>query len=354
MSLNQSERDQYSRHLILNEIGEQGQLKLKTARVLVVGAGGLGCPILQYLTAAGVGLIGIIDGDHVDKSNLQRQVLYTHQDLGLSKAKCAAKRLSATNPHVKFKVYPFHLKRENALEIFSDFDIVVDGSDNFPTRYLVNDAAVLTNKPLVFGSIFKFEGQVSVFNYKGGPNYRSLYPKSPEPGAVPNCSDIGVLGVLPGIIGTLQANEILKMICGIGQVLSGRLLLIDALSLQINVLSYSRSDEDIVSSLEDDYDFFCGVNRPEKEMSYDEFRTAEKNFLLLDVRTYPEREIKHIGGIHIPLDELSARWEEIPQDQPLLVYCKAGIRSQMAIQFLKQVGFKNSLVNLSGGILAMK
>ena len=221
MSLSPEENIQYSRHLILNEIGEIGQKKLKASKVLVIGAGGLGCPILQYLTAAGVGTIGIVDFDTVDKTNLQRQILYTHKDIGAFKAEVAANRLAELNPFVNFKIYVEKLTNKNASNLFSSYDIVVDGSDNFPTRYLINDAAVLANKPVVFGSIYKFEGQVTVFNYQNGPTYRCLFPNPPQPSTVPNCSEIGVLGVLPGIIGSIQANEVIKIICEIGQVLSG-------------------------------------------------------------------------------------------------------------------------------------
>jgi adenylyltransferase/sulfurtransferase len=232
MSLSKAEQQQYNRHLILDEIGELGQLKLKKAKVLVIGAGGLGCPILQYLSAAGVGTIGVVDDDTIEKSNLQRQVLYSHDDIGDFKAEVAANKLAGLNPYVNFEIYLQRLNKEIAVELFLKYDVIVDGSDNFPTRYLVNDAAILTNKPVVFGSIFKFEGQVSVFNYNNGPSYRCLYPNPPKSEDVPNCSEIGVLGVLPGIIGALQANEVLKLVLGIGEILSGKLLTYNALNMQ--------------------------------------------------------------------------------------------------------------------------
>ena len=254
------ENAQYNRHFILDLIGIKGQKKLKKSKVLVIGAGGLGCPILQYLTAAGVGTIGIIDKDTVDQSNLQRQILFSIDDIGNPKASCAAKRLQQLNPFVTFKTYIEFLSSENALELFSEYDIIVDGSDNFQTRYLSNDAAVLTNKPLVFGAIFKFEGQVSVFNYNNGPTYRCLFPTPPSANSIPNCSDVGVLGVLPGIIGCLQANETLKIICELDEVLSGKLLSFNALNLQQNILKFSKNKDIHITELID-YDLFCGIEK---------------------------------------------------------------------------------------------
>lgn len=257
MILSQEENKQYSRHLILDEIGVIGQERLKASKVLVIGAGGLGCPILQYLTAAGVGTIGIIDNDTVDQTNLQRQILYTHTDIGKYKTEVAAKRLAKLNPFVNFVVYVEKLTNQNALNLFSCYDIIVDGSDNFPTRYLANDAAILTNKPLVFGSIFKFEGQVTVFNYQNGPTYRCLYPNPPQANTVPNCSEIGVLGVLPGIIGSIQANEVLKIICEIGEVLSGKLFTFNVLTMEQYKLNFKKNNAIKITGLENDYHFFC-------------------------------------------------------------------------------------------------
>jgi len=348
--LTNQEQQQYNRHLILNEIGEEGQLKLKQARVLVIGAGGLGCPILQYLTAAGVGTIGVIDHDRIDQSNLQRQVLYSHQDIGQFKAEVAANKLSGLNPFVEFEIYLQKVTSEIAVELFSRYDMVVDGSDNFPTRYLVNDAAVLSNKPVVFGSIFKFEGQVSVFNYKNGPTYRCLYPNAPKPNEVPNCSQIGVLGVLPGIIGCLQANEVLKIICGIGEVLSGKLLTYNALTMQQMVLAFEKNEEINVTQLEDDYDFFCGLPKSNLEISLVELEEQKEVYNLLDVREDYERAQHHIGGQHIPLGQLAERFAEVSQEKDLVVYCKAGMRSKMAIDILKDKGFTKQLVNLKGGV----
>ena len=351
MSLSQEENKQYNRHLILEDIGEDGQLKLKQAKVLVIGAGGLGCPILQYLTAAGVGKIGIIDHDTIDQSNLQRQILYSHDAIGQFKAEVAAQRLSGLNPFVNFEVYLQKLTSEVAIELFSKYDIVVDGSDNFPTRYLVNDAAVLTNKPVVFGSIYKFEGQVSVFNYNNGPTYRCLYPNAPKPNEVPNCSEIGVLGVLPGIIGSLQANEVIKLICGIGDVLSGKLLTYNALSMQQLILSFQKNESIQVTELDADYDFLCGLPKSNLEITKNELESNLEYYNLLDVREDYERAQHHIGGQHIPLGDLKHRLDEVSQDKDLVVYCKAGMRSKMAIEIIKDSGFKMQLLNLKGGIL---
>jgi molybdopterin/thiamine biosynthesis adenylyltransferase/rhodanese-related sulfurtransferase len=345
MNLSQEEQKQYNRHLILNEIGGNGQLKLKKAKVLVIGAGGLGCPILQYLTAAGVGTIGIIDHDTIDQSNLQRQILYAHEDIGNYKVEVAAKKLAGLNPFINFKPYTQKLNSAIAIELFSLYDIIVDGSDNFPTRYLVNDASVLTNKPVVSGSIFKFEGQVSVFNYLNGPTYRCLFPSPPKSEEVPNCSEIGVLGVLPGIIGSLQANEVIKIICGIGNVLTGKLLIYDALTLQQSLLSFEKNENIQINSLDGDYNAFCGVNSDILEISLKELEQAS-SYNLLDVRTSAERNDHHLGGQHIPLDQLKQRSHEICQDKPLIVYCKSGIRSKEAIKLLKQLGFSNQLINL--------
>ena len=351
--LSKEELKQYSRHLLLDKVGDEGQMRLKNAKVLVIGAGGLGCPILQYLTAAGIGNIGIIDLDVVDQSNLQRQVLYDHSDIGKNKAKTAAIKLAKLNPYIKIEAYDYALSKKNALDLFTGYDIIVDGSDNFPTRYLVNDACILTDKPLVFGSIFKFEGQVSVFNYKGGPTYRCLFPTPPKEGEVPNCSEIGVLGVLPGIIGTFQANEVIKLVCGIGEPLSGKLLTLDALSLQQHVFNVSRNPDINIDKLLDDYEFFCGIDSSIKEMDYSEYLTKSDNLQLVDVRSYSEREEQNIGGIHIPLDELENRFEELRGiEKPLLVYCKSGQRSKKAIGSLKNFFTEKNFYNLKGGLTA--
>lgn len=330
------EKKQYNRHLILDEIGTDGQEKLKASKVLVIGAGGLGCPILQYLSAAGVGTIGVIDDDTVDQSNLQRQILYTHNDIGKPKASVAAIKLSKLNPYIHFDVYVEKLSRKCAIDIFKKYDIIIDGSDNFPTRYLANDAAILTNKPLVFGAIFKFEGQVSVFNYQDGPTYRCLYPTPPTPGEVPNCSDIGVLGVLPGIIGSLQANEVIKMICGIGDVLSGKLLTYDTLSHRQLILKFDKTENATITKLEDSYKDFCGITSV-TDISLEHIKKQPESYQLLDVREGWEREEFHVGGQHIPLVELPYRYREINTSKEIVVYCKTGERSKTAIALLEKL-----------------
>ncbi|MFT4805723.1 MAG: molybdopterin/thiamine biosynthesis adenylyltransferase/rhodanese-related sulfurtransferase [Psychroserpens sp.] len=348
MSLTKEEKKQYDRHLILDEIGEEGQLKLKQAKVLVIGAGGLGCPVLQYLTAAGVGTIGIIDDDLVTQSNLQRQILYTIDDIGYSKAETAAKRLSKLNPFVNFKVYNEKLTRENAILLFQGYDIIVDGSDNFATRYLANDAAIIAKKPLVYGAIFKFEGQVSVFNYLGSATYRCLYPSPPKPEEAFNCSQIGVLGVLPGIIGSLQANETIKIICGIGTLLTNKLLVYNVLTMHQILLNFEKDFKNTVLVLEQDYDFFCGVAVKE-DVSFEELSIHKEKYNLLDVREVWERDEFNIGGQHIPLAELVSRISEVYIDKVLVVYCKSGVRSAQAIHILTQNNFLTALVNLKGG-----
>ena len=348
--LTTNEQIQYNRHLILDKIGEDGQLKLKKSKVLVIGAGGLGCPVLQYLTAAGVGTLGVVDDDVVDQSNLQRQILYTIDDIGVSKAETAVKRLSRLNPFVQFDVYNEKLTKDNAVALFEKYDIIVDGSDNFQTRYLSNDAAVLANKPLVYGSIFKFEGQVSVFNYENSGTYRCIYPTPPSPGSVPNCSEIGVIGVLPGIIGSLQANEVIKIICGIGEVLANKLMIFDVLSMRQMILNFKRTSNADIQKLEENYDFFCGITPAKTEITLEELEHNLEKYNLLDVREDWERSQHHIGGQHIPLGQISERFTEILNDKPLVVYCKSGIRSKLAIEFLEEQPVSYELINLKGGL----
>lgn len=348
--LTSEEKKQYNRHLILDKIGTEGQLKLKKSKVLIIGAGGLGCPILQYLTAAGIGTIAIVDDDTVDQTNLQRQILYTHCDIGKFKAQVAAERLSGLNPFVKFKIHTERFSSKNALSLFTPYDIVIDASDNFPTRYLANDAAILTDKPLVFGSIFKFEGQVSVFNYRNGPTYRCLFPSPPAPNASSNCSDIGVLGVLPGIVGSLQANEVIKMICGIGEILSGKLLTYDALTMQQQIFAFKKNKSIKINRLNNDCSSSCAQQNEYVEITMVELKNRKAAYNLLDVRTYLERKQNDIGGLHIPLNELERRHMEIPPSTDLIVYCKAGTRSKRAIDLLKEKAVTNSLINLKGGI----
>jgi len=328
--LNQNEKRLYSRHLLLREIGIEGQERLKAAKVLVVGAGGLGCPILQYLTAVGIGTIGIVDGDIVDITNLQRQILFSIDDIGKSKARSVANRMKQLNPYVKFKVVDSFLTNDNAIELFKQYDIIVDGSDNFQTRYLCNDAAILTNKPLVFGSIFKFEGQVSVFNYKQGPTYRCVYPAPPEEGSVPSCSEIGVLGVLPGIIGCYQANEVIKIVCGIGDVLSGKLLTINTLNNQSFVLKFDKNKDIKITELID-YNFFCGAEELERDVDFLEITPEHQ---LVDIRTDLERTISNIGGIHISEDEIRSNPNQLVFGKEIVLYCETGKRSKKLIKDL--------------------
>ena len=368
--LNKEEINRYSRHLLLPEIGIAGQEKLKGAKVLVIGAGGLGCPALLYLTAAGVGEIGIIDFDKIEDSNLQRQVLYYADDIGKPKAQVAAERLSKQNPFIKFNCYPVQISNQNALDIISDYDVIIDGTDNFATRYLVNDACVLMNKPLVYGSIYKFEGQVSVFNYTDsyanlGPTYRCLFPEPPKPGSTPNCSEIGVLGVLPGIIGTLQATEAIKIITGIGKPLSGKLLLVDALAMNFSAIEISRNNDWMNTApqnreefLKIDYEYFCGNKELKpliRTVSVNEFKLMLENnadIQIIDVREpYEYPQIDDFTCIQIPLTKLIEKIHLISKDKKVVVFCKSGARSKRAIELLERdFGFTN-LYNLEGGVM---
>ncbi|MES2285656.1 MAG: molybdopterin-synthase adenylyltransferase MoeB [Bacteroidota bacterium] len=367
--LNKEEIARYSRHLLLPEIGVTGQEKIKTAKVLVIGAGGLGCPALQYLTAMGIGEIGIVDFDIVEESNLQRQILYSLEDIGKLKTEAAVSKLSKQNPFVKFNSYPVRLDNQNAIELFSGYDLILDGTDNFATRYLVNDVCVLLNKPLVYGSIYKFEGQVSVLNYTNsegqpGPTYRCLFPSPPASGSILNCSEIGVLGVLPGIIGTLQATEAIKIISGIGEPLSGRLLLFDALAMNFQVIEIARNNEWINSApknieefLKTDYEYFCGNKNSEsstKSISADELKSILENNIevqLLDVREpFEEPQISELIDLQIPLGDIHNHADLISKEKKVIVFCKSGSRSKRAIEILeKDFGFTN-LHNLEGGI----
>lgn len=357
----------YSRHIILSKFGLTGQQKLKAAKVLVIGAGGLGSPLLLYLAAAGVGTIGIVDGDEVDVTNLQRQVLYDIHDVGKAKVEAAKQKLNALNPHIHINTYNTKLTSENALTLLKEYDVVADGTDNFPTRYLVNDACVLLNKPNVYASIFQFEGQVSVFNYTDkngntGPNYRCLYPTPPPPETVPNCADAGVLGVLPGIIGSVQANEVIKIITDIGNPLSGRLFLFNALNLETHILNISKDKNSPLITKLIDYEQFCTFGQKSetqsntiKEITAKELKNkfeSGEDFQLLDVREPYEREIASIGGELIPMGMLLDVVDKIDKDKPVIIYCHTGIRSAVIITELEErFGFIN-LYNLKGGIHA--
>ncbi len=340
--LNQNEKTLYSRHLLLNEIGLEGQEKIKAASVLVIGAGGLGCPTLQYVTAAGVGTIGVVDGDTVDVTNLQRQILFTIDDIGKSKARCAVARLKQLNPYTVFNIHNTYLDTTNAIALFKQYDIIVDGSDNFQTRYLCNDAAVLTNKPLVFGSIFKFEGQVTVFNYKNGPTYRCLYPTPPKEGSVPSCSEIGVLGVLPGIIGSYQANEVIKIICDLGNVLTGKLLTINTLNHQSFVLGFQKNTDIKIDELID-YDFFCGIEDFEQDIDFGQINSSIHQ--LIDIRSAVERGIKNIGGKHITEATIRNNPTILNSDKKIVLYCETGTRCKQLIKDLHL-----NVYSLKGGI----
>ena len=368
-SLSNDEVGRYSRHLILPEVGMEGQLKLKAARVLCIGAGGLGSPVALYLGAAGVGTIGIVDFDTVDFSNLHRQIIHGTPDVGRSKLASAKSRLNALNPEVDVVTHELALSSKNALDLFADYDLVVDGTDNFPTRYLVNDACVISGKPNIYGSIFRFEGQMSVFAAAGGPCYRCMFPDPPPPGLVPSCAEGGVLGILPGVVGTIQATEAIKTILGVGELLIGRFLLFDALKMRFRELKVRKDadcpvcgDHPTVTELID-YEQFCGVvpeapvteAPPSDEATVEELKTRldrRDPFLLLDVREPREFEICRIpGSVLIPLNELPSRLSELEERGEMIVHCRSGVRSGKAVRLLRESGFGGAR-NLTGGILA--
>jgi adenylyltransferase/sulfurtransferase len=360
----------YSRHLILPEVGMEGQQKLKAARVLCVGTGGLGSPLAFYLAAAGVGTLGLVDFDVVDLSNLQRQIIHSTKDIGRKKLDSAAEKLIALNPALNVVKHETMLSSANALEILEDYDIVADGTDNFPTRYLVNDACVLLGKPNVYGSIFRFEGQASVFATEDGPCYRCLYPEPPPPGLVPSCAEGGVLGILPGLVGVIQATEVIKLILGKGQSLVGRLLLVDSLSMRFRELKLRKNPECPVCGTNPtvtqliDYDQFCGI-APETpataimkngipQITVKELKRrldSGEDVQLIDVREPYEYQIAQIGGKLIPQNDIPQRLAELDRTREIVVQCRSGGRSQKIAEFLKQAGYEK-VVNLAGGILA--
>ena len=367
-TLSKDEIQRYSRHLIMPEVGMEGQLKLANAKVLMIGAGGLGAPLGLYLAAAGVGRLGIVDFDVVDVTNLQRQVTFTTSDVGRPKLDAAKDRLAGLNPKIQIDTYTTRLTSQNALDLFKDYDIIVDGTDNFPTRFLVNDACVLLNKPNVYGSIFRFEGQATVFNYPGGPCYRCLYPEPPPPGLVPSCAEGGVLGVLPGIVGSIQAMETIKLIIGKGEPLVGRLLLFDALAMNFRELRLRKNPHCAVCGPNPtitkliDYEEFCGIRGEETpvnitgipEMTPTELKARldrGDDLFILVVREPHEYQICNISGHLIPLGELTRRVSELDTSHEIVAYCRSGKRSADAVQFLKQAGFRK-IWNLKGGILA--
>ncbi len=368
-TLSNEEILRYSRHLIMPEVTMEGQRKLKAARVLCVGTGGLGSPLALYLTAAGVGTLGLVDFDVVDYTNLQRQVLHSTSDVGRLKLDSAIDKLRAINPFVEIKRFDTFLNSQNALEIIKDFDIVADGTDNFATRYLVNDACVLSGKPNVYASIFRFEGQASIFGAEDGPCYRCLYPEPPPPGLVPSCAEGGVLGVLPGLLGVMQATEVIKLILGVGEPLIGRLVLVDALAMRFRELRVRKNPECPVCGTHPtvteliDYNQFCGIRGEESEASTSvkipEIPVEElkrrldggEDIFVLDVREPHEYQICNIHGHLIPLGDLPKRVHELDSSREIVVHCKSGARSAKAVDFLRQSGFKRAS-NLTGGILA--
>ena len=368
--LSPEEIKRYSRHLIMPEMGMDGQRKLKQSSVLCIGAGGLGSPAAMYLAAAGIGRLGIVDFDVVDYSNLQRQLLHTTNDVGRTKLESAREKVVALNPHVQVDTYEEALSSENAMRLFKGYDVILDGTDNFPTRYLVNDACVLSGIPNAYGSIFRFEGQASVFATKEGPCYRCLYPEPPPPGLVPSCAEGGVLGVLPGIIGVIQATESIKLVTGIGEPLIGRFLIYDALKMKFRELKLKKDPECPVCGPNPtvtkliDYDQFCGIAPAATEnvggtvsdweitpVELKKKLDAGETPLILDVREPNEYQINRIpGSTLIPLGELPRRYQELPRDREIVAQCKMGGRSAKAMDFLKTVGFTN-VKNLKGGIL---
>jgi molybdopterin/thiamine biosynthesis adenylyltransferase/rhodanese-related sulfurtransferase len=371
-TLSNDEILRYSRHLIMPEVGMDGQQKLKAARVLCIGAGGLGSPLALYLGAAGVGTLGLVDFDVVDYTNLQRQIIHSTADVGRKKLDSAAEKLKAINPFLNIRTFETRLTSENALELFRDFDIIADGTDNFPTRYLVNDACVLTGKPNVYGSIFRFEGQASIFATEQGPCYRCLYPEPPPPGLVPSCAEGGVLGILPGLIGVIQATEVIKLILGAGDPLIGRLLLVDALAMKFRELKLRKNPDCPVCGTHRtitkliDYNEFCGIRGEEKseekkpvdaaipEMQVEELKRrldAGEDLFILDVREPHEYQICNLGGHLIPLNDLPKRINELDSSREIVAHCKMGGRSAKAVQFLRQSGF-TKVHNLAGGITA--
>ena len=372
LALTHEEVARYSRHLIMPEVGMEGQLKLKAARALCIGAGGLGSPVLLYLAAAGVGTLGLVDFDEVDYSNLHRQIIHGTPDVGRSKLDSAKARINALNPEVEVVTHEMALSSENALGLFADYDLVVDGTDNFPTRYLVNDACVIGGKPNVYGSIFRFEGQASVFATKDGPCYRCMFPEPPPPGLVPSCAEGGVLGILPGVVGMLQATEAIKLILGVGESLVGRFLLFDALKMRFRELKV-RKDPDCPVCGEHPtvtqliaYEQFCGIaptataaatssTEDADEATVEELKTRldrHESFLLLDVREPQEFEICRIpGSVLIPLGDLPSRLFELEGRDDMIVHCKSGVRSGKAVKLLREAGYSKAR-NLKGGILA--
>jgi adenylyltransferase/sulfurtransferase len=366
-ALSNDEVLRYSRHLIMPEVGMAGQQKLKAARVLCIGAGGLGSPLALYLAAAGIGTLGLVDFDVVDLTNLQRQIIHTMDDVGRPKLASAAEKIAAINPTVQVRTFETRLTSANALDLIRDFDVVADGTDNFPTRYLVNDACVLSGKANVYASIFRFEGQASVFATKEGPCYRCLYPEPPPPGLVPSCAEGGVLGILPGLLGVIQATEVIKLILGAGDPLVGRLLLVDALGMKFRELRLRKNPDCPACGVNPtiheliDYNEFCGIRGEETLVTtaVPEIQPAElkarldagEDVFILDVREPHEYQICNLGGYLIPVGDLPARISELDSSREIVAHCRSGVRSAKAVALLRQAGFRK-VKNLAGGILA--
>jgi sulfur-carrier protein adenylyltransferase/sulfurtransferase len=360
--LSKEESEKYSRHILLGEVGLEGQLKLKQSSVLVIGAGGLGCPVLQYLNAAGVGHIGIVDFDTVDKSNLQRQILFGHSSLGKNKAEEAKIRLQDNNPFTKFDVITERLDPSNSIEILSKYSIIVDCTDNYETRYLVNDACVLLNKPLVYAAIYKFEGQVSVFNYQNGPTYRCLYPETPKSNSITNCSESGVIGVLPGIMGAMQANEVIKIILGLGSPLSGSILVYNSLTGKSSNFKLRKSEHIIYQTnkesnqlVSNDYNQSCSSEKISiEEVDSIEFELLlQENIQLIDVREFNEEpQTPEIRARNIPLGTIEQHLSDIDPEKTTVIFCRSGKRSRAAIEILQEKYGYNNLINLKGGVLS--
>lgn len=366
--LSREELIRYNRQIILPNFGIEGQEKLKAASVLVIGAGGLGIPNLSYLAAAGVGRIGLVEFDEISLTNLQRQTIYTTSQTGESKGMSAIASIKELNPNVKTQLYETQIDASNALDIIKDYDVVVDGSDNLPTRYLVNDACVLLGKPLIYAAIFRYEGQVSVFNAKRkdgnrGPNYRDLFPAPPPPEMVPSCNEGGVFGALAGIIGAMQANEVIKLLAGLGELLDGRLLLFDSQSFTTRFLNVKSIRNNLVSGEHPtitsliDYEAFCGLNEDKKDVNditvheLHQMIESGKTPFILDVREAYEYAISNLNGLNVPLSKLENEVGQLSQNETIIIHCKSGQRSQKALQILKNKGF-SKLKNLKGGILA--
>lgn len=347
-----AEEQRYSRHIKLDGFGAEAQEKLKNASVLCIGAGGLGATVLQYLASAGVGKITVIDGDVVEDSNLQRQVIFSTDDIGMSKAVAAKMNLLKLNPYIEVESIEEYFTTDNALELCEEHDVVVDGSDNFQTRYLVNDACVITDTPFVYGAVFKYDGQVSVFNYKGSATYRCLYPAPPSAGEMPACGEIGVLGVLPGLVGCYQANEVIKLLTGLGKPLLGKLLILNMLTLEHFTFEYTKDESVVVYDLLDDYDVFCGLDFSNvNEVLLDDINISE--YVLIDVREPQEFVQGHLeGAVLIPSTLIQYKYQEVPKDKKVLLYCKSGARSASVVKYLQEEHQYTNVFSLKGGLKA--